>query len=135
MGPALLVIFCIAIIQSQHLQHFCPLEFVVMYEPTSSPYLLLFVGFAFYLFTLYFRRALRPGLQSVPGPFIARFSGLYRLYMSCSGRGPYHYRRLHEKYGRLVRVGWNHVSVSDPSMIPVIYGAGSKYVKVSNEWS
>ncbi|KEF62554.1 uncharacterized protein A1O9_00527 [Exophiala aquamarina CBS 119918] len=89
-------------------------------------------SFFLYCVIVYIRRALQPGLRLVPGPFLARFSGLYRLYMSCSGEGPRIYRSLHEKHGKLVRVGWNHVSVSDPTMIPIIYGAGSKYMKVSN---
>lgn len=106
-----------------------------MAETTSAAFLFLVVCLFFGTLINYTQRALRPGLRAVPGPFVARFSGLYRLYMSYSGQGPLHYRRLHEKYGKLVRVGWNHVSVSDPSMIPVIYGAGSKYLKVSNELS
>lgn len=106
-----------------------------MGETIFAPFLFPVVCLFLCSLIIYTQRALRPGLRAVPGPFVARFSGLYRLYMSYSGQGPLHYRRLHEKYGKLVRVGWNHVSVSDPSMIPIIYGAGSKYLKVSNELS
>jgi hypothetical protein len=46
------------------------------------------------------------------------------------GNAPVGYRTLHQKYGPIVRVGPNHVAVSDPSAIPVIYGLGSKFMKV-----
>jgi hypothetical protein len=46
------------------------------------------------------------------------------------GKGPAGYRELHRKYGQIVRVGPNHVAVSDSAAIPVIYGLGSKYTKV-----
>lgn len=74
----------------------------------------------------YFRRS----LQSLPGPVLARFSGLYRLSLVQNGRAPERYRELHESYGPIVRTGPNHVSISDVSMIPVIYGIGSKFLKV-----
>ncbi|KAJ4154034.1 hypothetical protein LMH87_010498 [Akanthomyces muscarius] len=45
------------------------------------------------------------------------------------GHAPMEYRRLHSQYGHIVRTGPKHVSVSDPDMIPVIYGIGSKFKK------
>lgn len=78
----------------------------------------------------YLWAAYRKGLRTVPGPLLARFSGLYRLSMVSSGGAPFEYRRVHEKYGPVVRVGPNHVSFSDASVIPQIYGIGSEYLKV-----
>ncbi|KAL2859238.1 cytochrome P450 [Aspergillus pseudodeflectus] len=49
--------------------------------------------------------------------------------MVYNGDGPANYRKVHEKYGPIVRVGPNEVSVADPNMIPVIYGIGSKFTK------
>ncbi|PVH70745.1 cytochrome P450 [Cadophora sp. DSE1049] len=49
--------------------------------------------------------------------------------MVVKGDSPANYLKIHQKYGKIVRVGPNHVSVSDPSMIPVIYGIGSKFLK------
>jgi hypothetical protein len=73
----------------------------------------------------------RRGLRQIPGPFFARFSGLYRLYLVYDGRAPAKYRRAHQEYGPMVRVGPNHVSISDPKAIPQIYGIGTDYQKVS----
>ena len=41
-----------------------------------------------------------------------------------------HHLRLHEKYGSLVRVGPNHVSFSDASLIQQVYGITTKFYKV-----
>lgn len=72
----------------------------------------------------------KKGLRSLPGPFLARFTGFYRLSMVWRGDAPSQYRRIHEKYGPIVRVGPNHVSIADPSMINTIYGIGTRFLKV-----
>ena len=41
----------------------------------------------------------------------------------------FHHIDLHKKYGPLVRTGPNHVSFSDASLIPQIYGITSKFYK------
>lgn len=69
-------------------------------------------------------------LREIPGPLLAKFSTLYRILMVRQGHAPMEYRRLHSQYGHIVRTGPKHVSVSDPDMIPVIYGIGSKFKKV-----
>lgn len=79
----------------------------------------------------YGRIFFRKGLRNLPGPFLARFSGLHRLSMVVHGDAPASYRELHAQYGNIVRVGPNHVSVSDGSEIPKVYGIGSKYLKVT----
>lgn len=78
----------------------------------------------------YLRTAFKKDLRSLPGPFLARFSGFYRLSLVWDGHAPERYRELHEKYGTIVRTGPNHVSISDTAMIPIIYGIGSKFLKV-----
>ncbi|KAK0268051.1 hypothetical protein LTS16_001639 [Friedmanniomyces endolithicus] len=40
--------------------------------------------------------------------------------------------KLHERYGPLVRIGPKHISFSDSSLIPQIYGITSKFWKVVN---
>ncbi|KAF1818617.1 putative P450 monooxygenase [Dissoconium aciculare CBS 342.82] len=49
--------------------------------------------------------------------------------MVAGGRAPEEYRAAHERYGPVVRLGPQHVSLSDPAAIPVIYGVGSKFYK------
>ena len=42
---------------------------------------------------------------------------------------------LHKKYGPLVRIGPNHVSVSDPKAINIIYGLKTGFTKVKPQSS
>ncbi|KAF4439012.1 pisatin demethylase cytochrome P450 [Fusarium acutatum] len=76
------------------------------------------------------RLTFRAGLRNIPGPWLARYTTLYRLSLVHKGDSPRQYQLLHEKYGPIVRTGPNHVSVSDPAMIPVIYGIGKNFQKV-----
>lgn len=78
----------------------------------------------------YVRLLLWSPLRQIPGPLLTRLSGLYRLSMVYSGDAPKSYRGLHDRYGKIVRVGPNHVPISDPSVIPTIYGLGTNYLKV-----
>lgn len=71
------------------------------------------------------------GLRRIPGPRLAAYSRLWNVKVAASGDAHESFQRLHEKYGKLVRVGPNHVAISDPAMIPVIYGTNNKYLKVS----
>ena len=71
-----------------------------------------------------------PGLRSIPGPFLARFSRLWNLRMVATGQCHLKLVEAHEKYGSIVRTGPWHVSVADPSEIPKTLGVHSKMVKV-----
>ena len=70
------------------------------------------------------------GLRSLPGPLLGRISNLYRLWLLSNGRGPIEYWKLHQKYGQVVRIGPNQVSLSDPAMIPIIYDMKGRFFKV-----
>ena len=70
-------------------------------------------------------------LDSIPGPKIARYSSLYRVYLYLSGHGPEFLCELHSKYGPLVRIGPNHISTSDPDIANQLYGVGDRFKKAS----
>ena len=72
----------------------------------------------------------KPSLRKVPGPWTASLSRLYLAFHGAQADGHTLYRDLHRKYGKIVRVGPNKVSVADPAMIPTIYGISSQYKKV-----
>ncbi|KAH8688638.1 cytochrome P450 [Talaromyces proteolyticus] len=68
-------------------------------------------------------------LNHIPGPYLARISG---LWLSAK----LHYRPayilihdLHGQYGPVVRVGPSNVSILHPSAVPQIYGPRSPYTK------
>ncbi|KAK2051346.1 cytochrome P450 [Colletotrichum caudatum] len=68
------------------------------------------------------RNRYRQGLQNIPGPWLARYTSLYRLRLVYKGDAPFKYQKLHQIYGEIVRTGPKHVSIANPDMIPVIYG-------------
>ncbi|KAF2018869.1 cytochrome P450 [Aaosphaeria arxii CBS 175.79] len=71
----------------------------------------------------------RSGLRKIPGPWLARISILFRFRLVWKGDAPLQYRRVHQQYGPIVRVGPKHVSIADPAMIPLIYGLGKNFTK------
>ena len=100
--------------------------FVLISCAKAHPYLLI-VGV---VLTHFLRTRYRPGLQHVPGPFIASFTCLWRFNVVRKKDMPWTSIRLHQKYGPLVRIGPNHVSVAHPDALKVIYGNDSTYRKV-----
>lgn len=95
-----------------------------------SPYLAVILACVFLLGVDYVRVAFKRGLRDVPGPFLARLTSLYRISFTYKGQSVKSYHDLHKKYGKIVRTGPHHVSISDPEMIPLIYGIASKFRKV-----
>lgn len=72
----------------------------------------------------------RKGLAGIPGPFLASILPFDRISSAASGSQMLTHIKYHKKYGRLVRVGPNHVSVSDANSVEQIYGITSKFYKV-----
>ena len=60
-------------------------------------------------------------LRHVPGPFLASFSNLWKLTAAWDEDMPEKNIAVHRKYGPVVRIGHNTVSVSDPSALSTIY--------------
>lgn len=99
---------------------------------TSAACLLLMV---FYCIISSIVTAFKPGLKSIPGPALARYSSLYRPWMLASGKAPNVYQELHSRYGWIVRTGPKTVDISDPAAASVIYGINSKFLKASEPWN
>ncbi|RSL51504.1 hypothetical protein CEP54_011364 [Fusarium duplospermum] len=69
------------------------------------------------------------GISHIPGPFLASISDLWRLYIVWGRRPDIDHVKLHKRHGKLVRLGPNAISVSDPSAIRQIYGLASGFKK------
>jgi hypothetical protein len=70
------------------------------------------------------------GLRSLPGPFLATFTNLWRLVDVARGHHHDTLIGLHQKYqSKLVRVGPNVVSVADPGAVRIIYGLKTGFTK------
>lgn len=77
-----------------------------------------------------YRLYLHP-LAHVPGPFIAKLSGLWRDAGYRRGKWHEDVLAIHEKYGRVVRIAPNEVSVVDEWAMKNLYGHGHNAVKTS----
>ncbi|KAI6019956.1 cytochrome P450 [Pisolithus orientalis] len=67
--------------------------------------------------------------RSIPGPFLAKFSDIWLGWVSSLGHRSDVVHELHKKYGPLVRLAPNHVSVADPDTLQVVYAHGNGSLK------
>ncbi|CAE6472151.1 unnamed protein product [Rhizoctonia solani] len=63
------------------------------------------------------------------GPWLAGLSGWWMSYTVLTGHQNEDIRKLHEKYGTFVRIGPNHISISDPDAMETVYAHGSGFLK------
>lgn len=78
--------------------------------------------------TLVYRLFLHP-LAGFPGPFEARVSGLWRERRLWRGTWHEDILQVHERFGSIVRIAPNELSVVDEHATKLLYGHGSKSVK------
>jgi len=101
--------------------HFDPVAFAI-----GTVCLSTFFG----LFLIFCQR-FRTNLTSIPGPFLASFTDLWRFLKVYEGRFELALQAEHDKHGDLVRAGPNCVSVGDPREIRQIYGISRLFQKVT----
>lgn len=70
------------------------------------------------------------GLSHIPGPRSAKFSNFWKIHAAWKGEMPKRNIALHRKYGPLVRMGPNMISVDDPAALSVIYSFKPIWKKV-----
>jgi len=97
----------------------------MLLSPLSTPYTLLLIPLIYYLLPYIRSRA----IHDIPSPFPAAFSNLWLLYQCRRGRRYLAVDNAHKKYGPLVRIQPEHVSVADASAIPVIYSHTGGWTK------
>lgn len=90
-----------------------------------SPYTLLLVPLIFYVLP-YIRNW---SIRDIPGPLLAAFSNFWLLYQARRGRRYLAVDNAHKRYGTLVRIQPDHVSIADPDAVPIIYGHGNGFTK------
>jgi len=76
------------------------------------------------------RNRYRNGLNKYPGPFLASLTDWWRFYDVYKQRPEVTHRRLHAKYGDVVRLGPNTLSFSNPKALKTIYGLNKGFIKV-----
>ncbi|KAF2187730.1 cytochrome P450 [Zopfia rhizophila CBS 207.26] len=90
-----------------------------------TPYTLLLLPVLYYVLP-YLRNW---SIRSIPAPFPAAWTNLWLLWQCRNGRRYAAVDAAHKKYGTLVRIQPNHVSIADPDAIPHIYGHGNGFLK------
>ncbi|KAI0546695.1 cytochrome P450 [Xylaria curta] len=75
-----------------------------------------------------YRRYASP-LRSIPGPFLASCSRLWKLRSTITENSQWEHIELHKKYGPIVRIGPNEVSFSSPHVARNILSAGKRFYK------
>ncbi|KAJ5240002.1 Cytochrome P450 [Penicillium chermesinum] len=78
------------------------------------------------------RNYLTAGASSIPGPFWAKFSNLWRFIDVAHGHAEETLCKLHVEHGDYVRVGPNAVSVRNLDALKTIYGINQGYQKASH---
>lgn len=81
--------------------------------------------------TQYVLAYLSSPLKKIPGPFLAKFSNFWRFLNHYGQTHIETQKKLHEKYGDVVRLGPTTVSIADPSLIKTIYNTRGTFLKVS----
>ena len=77
----------------------------------------------------YLRRRYASPLSRFPGPFLASCTRLYKTRSVASGRTHLHMVELHEKYGPVVRIGPDEISLSSPEAARQLLSAGKGFHK------
>jgi hypothetical protein len=73
---------------------------------------------------------LKSPLKTIPGPFLAKFSNIWRFYNHYGQTHIETQKELHKKYGDVVRLGPNTVSVADAGLLKTIYSTRGTFLKV-----
>ena len=69
-------------------------------------------------------------LRHIAGPFLASLTNFTRMRWVTTKRAHLIHQQLHNKYGDVVRMGPNMVSIGNPSAISAIYPMRQGFVKV-----
>ena len=92
-----------------------------------TPYILLVFPILYYV--LPYLRSWT--IRDIPGPFPAAFTNLWLMLQCRRGKRYLAVDEAHKKYGKMVRIQPNHISIADPEAIPLIYGHGNGFLKRS----
>ena len=94
-----------------------------------SPYIWLWSAAVFLLAAVFIRYR---RLSSIPGPFVASLTDLWRFFLTQNGRWPETLKDLHRRHGSFVRIGPNTVSISDPAAVPVVHSMHGEFRKADS---
>lgn len=68
-------------------------------------------------------------LKHIPGPAVAKFSNVWLALGARQGQKYAWVDYAHRRYGKIVRVGYNHVSIATPEGLQTVYAHGNGFLK------
>lgn len=86
--------------------------------------------FGVYASMLFWRAFLNP-LNRFPGPWAARMGNFWFTFQLGKADAYYKLKAMHDRYGRIVRIGSNDLSITDPIIMETAYGKASTVTKGS----
>lgn len=95
-------------------------------EYILSPWTALLGVVAYFVYPYFFTYG---HFRDIPGPLLARFSDAWLLLAARRGRRYLIVHEAHKKYGKVMRVQPNHISINDDAAIQAIYGHGNGFLK------
>lgn len=92
-------------------------------------YIIALVGTLAFIFRAIYT-SLKPGVRDLPGPWLAKYTDLLRVYWAWKGDPWITYQKLKKKYGNAVRIGPNAILLSEQGQFDKILGFKEDFTKV-----
>lgn len=91
-----------------------------------SPWTALAAFVFYYLYPYFFTYS---QFRDIPGPLLARLSNVWLFATARRGKRFLLVHEAHQKYGPVVRIQPNHISINNDEAIQAIYGHGNGFLK------
>lgn len=95
-------------------------------------YIIVVVGIVAFSILRPIYNSLKPGVRELPGPWLAKYTDLLRVYWAWKGDPWVTYRRLKKEYGNAVRIGPNVVLLSGQGQFDKVLGFKEDFIKVGH---
>ena len=89
------------------------------------------VAIVLYICIIYLNRTFLHPLAKIPGPLVARYTSLWQIYHSYMGDECTVVQKLHDRYGKVVRIGPNLIDIADGAALGPIYADKGGFQKPS----